>query len=432
MKNFLKKILIRILTIEARLILKKYKPKIVAITGSVGKTTTKEAIACVLSHFGDIRKSPKSYNSDFGVPLSIIGVSTGWSSFSKWVEIILQGFLLVVWKRPYPKCLVLEVGAGKPGDISRIAAWLSVDIAVITRFPDVPVHVEFFKSREHLIEEKAQLLKAIKGDGILILNHDDADVLELKKGVPRSVVTYGLSEQADISASNISLWYEEEGDTVPAGLQFKINMDGSSLPLFMRHAISPIHIYAALSALAVATKLGYNVLEAASSLAQWQGLPGRLSLVEGMSSSLIIDDTYNASPTAMEAALDVLSHFPGPGRKIAVLGDMLELGKFTRDAHIAIGKYCTDRCSILLTSGKRALHIKEGAIEAGFDEKNIFSFDFSDQAGDFLKNNIKPGDIILVKGSQGARMEKTVEKIMAHPENKERLLIRQEKEWLRR
>src|SRR3989339_2092923 len=174
MKKAFKKIIVFIITWQAKLIIKKYNPKIIAITGSVGKTSTKDAIFTILSKFKIVRKSQKSFNSEIGLPLTILGSENGWNDPFIWLENIIHGFYLILWKQSYPEYLVLEVGVGKPGDIkNNVAPWLNPDMVVITRFPDKPVHVEFFESVESIIEEKSALAFALKKDGILVLNHDD-------------------------------------------------------------------------------------------------------------------------------------------------------------------------------------------------------------------------------------------------------------------
>jgi UDP-N-acetylmuramoyl-tripeptide--D-alanyl-D-alanine ligase len=146
--------------------------------------------------------------------------------------------------------------------------------------------------------------------------------------------------------------------------------------------------------------------------------------------SIIIDDTYNSSPVAAEAALETLKEVSSNGRKIVALGDMLELGEDSEEAHRSIGKIAKDSCNFLITVGEMAKFIKAGAIEAGMQKENIFEFLNSTEAGDFLRDFIKTGDIILVKGSQGIRMERVVAAILQDIDMKGNLLVRQEKEWL--
>jgi UDP-N-acetylmuramoyl-tripeptide--D-alanyl-D-alanine ligase len=169
MKNFFKKIVTFIIEAQARAILKKYRPTIIAVTGSVGKTSTKDAIYTVLERTGFVRKSDKSFNSEIGVPLTILGVPNGWSNPFIWLQNITHGLELIFLKSDYPKTLIIEVGADHPGDIKRVASWLRPDIAVITTVSKIPVHVEFFPSRKALLDEKLALARAVKSEGTLIL-----------------------------------------------------------------------------------------------------------------------------------------------------------------------------------------------------------------------------------------------------------------------
>src|SRR6185436_8676912 len=222
MKSFFKKIIIQILTWQSKRILAKYNPKIVAITGSVGKTSTKDAVYSVLSKFYTVRKSEKSFNGDIGLPLTILGCPNGWNYPLVWIENIIKGFSLIIFNRKYPKYLVLEVGAGKPGDIKDIAKWLKPDVVVITRLPDVPVHVEFFGSTEKVIEEKISLAYALKQDGLFIVNHDDKVVYNLHHKIKRRNVSFGFDDAATYKAT-----YNQNAQTageefVPRGMHFKM------------------------------------------------------------------------------------------------------------------------------------------------------------------------------------------------------------------
>src|SRR6185437_9248398 len=163
MKDFFKKIIITLLTLEAQAVIKRYKPRIVAVTGSVGKTSAKDAIYEVLvaTSGARVRKSQKSFNSELGLPLTILGRPNAWNNPLGWLQNLFDGLLLIIRHSPYPEWLVLEVGADRPGDIKSVATWLPVEVAVITRLPEVPVHVEFFSSPEEVVEEKAALIDAL-------------------------------------------------------------------------------------------------------------------------------------------------------------------------------------------------------------------------------------------------------------------------------
>lgn len=428
-KTTFKKIIVRILIWQSKLILARYHPKIIAITGSVGKTSTKDAIFTVLSKFKSVRKSEKSFNSEIGLPLTILGCHNGWSNPLIWIENILRGALLIIWKHPYPEWLILEVGAGKPGDIRNIAPWLRPDIVVITRFPDKPVHVEFFGSTEKIIEEKSTLAFALKKDGLLILNHDDEKVYALHHKTKNKVVSFGSNELATYRSVYEDLMYKKQsGVEIPDGITFKLEYDGNTFPVMLPHVLGMHFISSALAALAVSNEIGCDLLTSINALADYITPPGRLSYILGINNSIIIDDTYNSSPVAMDAALEVLKTIKGK-HHIAVLGDMLELGKWTEEAHREVGEKIKGLADTLVVVGLRARFIAEGAESFGFNKKEIYSFDSSITAGKFLEGVLKEGDIVLLKGSQGVRLERAILPIMAHPEQKDTLLCRQEKEW---
>jgi UDP-N-acetylmuramoyl-tripeptide--D-alanyl-D-alanine ligase len=431
MKTIFKKIIVSILRIESQLVLSKYKPKIIAVTGSVGKTSTKDAVYAVLSKMTYVRKSEKSFNSEIGLPLTILGLPNAWNNPLGWLSNILKGlwlFLNLFGSHKYPKWLVLEVGIGKSGDMKKNASWLKTDAVIITAIGETPAHIEFFNSRKHLIEEKSLLIKTLKKDGLLVLNADDEAVLEMKEKSKFHTITYGFIKGADVLASDDSIFYNEKGE--PEGIIFRVDEEGSSLPVVIDGVFGRNHVYASLSALALSSGLKFNMLTSVNALKNYDVAPGRMRLLKGINESLIIDDTWNSSPFACGSALKTLGEIKSAGgRKIAILGDMLELGKHTFEAHKNIGKFVKENAEILIVVGLRAKTIKEGAIEAGMDIKNIFEFLNSYEARDFIKTFVKKGDVILVKGSQGMRMERVVENILLDQKNKKTLLVRQDEEW---
>ena len=431
MKTTFKKIIVYILRIESELVLFKYKPKIIAVTGSVGKTSTKDAVYAVLSKISHVRKSEKSFNSEIGLPLTILGVPNGWNNPFVWILNILKGLWLFLnpFGSQYPKWLVLEVGIGKPGDMEKTASWLKTDVVIMTTIGNTPSHVEFFNSHKHLLEEKSRLIKTLKKDGLLLLNADDPMILEMKEKSKYRTITYGFKEGVDVIGSGDSIFYNKDNE--PEGVIFRVDEGGSSFPVVIEKVFGRNHVYAALSALALSFGLKFNILTAVNSLKNYDVAPGRMRLHKGINDSLIIDDTYNSSPFACEFALRTLGQIKTEaGRKIAILGDMLELGKHTSEAHKNIGKIAKDNADIVIVVGPRAEKIKEGAIEAGMSKEKIIHFLNSYEAGNFIKTFIEKNDIVLVKGSQGMRMERVVGEILLDQENKSKLLVRQEKEWL--
>ncbi len=431
MKNLLKNIISLILEWEARLILKKYKPRVVAVTGNVGKTSTKDAIYTVMADSFHVRKSEKSFNSDIGVPLTILGCANAWNNPLKWVQNILVGLELILLKKKYPDWLVLEVGADRPGDIAKISAWLKPDVVVVTKFAEVPVHIEYFKSRAALIAEKGKLVEALKHDGTLVLNSDDVDVYAFRQKVPNKMISYGQLGDAVVRATNYSI-YNQEGLAIPAGITFKVEYQGNCVPIKLPNTLGLPNIYAALAAISVGLSLGLNLVQCSASLMNFIPPRGRMNLLKGILETYIIDDTYNASPVAVKAALDTLKELQVSGRKIAVLGDMLELGKHSHEAHESIGKEAATSCDLLITVGLRSRDTATSALENGLSEKKVLQFDDSIEAGKYLKNILKTGDVVLVKGSQSIRMERIVKEIMAEIDRAEELLVRQDDEWKKR
>ena len=409
------------------LVLWKYKPRIVAITGSVGKTSTKDAVYAVLSGVSYVRKSEKSFNSEIGLPLTILGCTNGWNDPFIWLKNILKGLWLFIWRQDYPTWLVLEVGIGKPGDMKKTASWIKSDVVIMTAIGETPVHIEFFDSRKQLVEEKAQLIKTLKKNGLLVLNADDETILGMKAKTKKRTITYGFKEGADVLGSGDNIFYNEEG--YPLGIIYRVDDDGKSFPVIIEGVFGKNHIYASLGALALSSGLKFNMLGAVDRLKNYDVPPGRMRLLKGINNSYIVDDTYNSSPFACESGLKTLGEVKNKGRKIAVLGDMLELGKHTKNSHENVGKIAKEYVDFLIVVGQRADAIKSGALEAGMSDEKIFDFSNSYDAGKFLKDFVKDGDLVFIKGSQGMRMERTVEAILEDKDNIENLLVRQDPEW---
>lgn len=434
LKTSLKKILVAVLTLEAKIILYKYSPKIIAISGSVGKTATKDTIYSVLKFAHFVWKSPKSYNSEIGIPLAILGQKNAWMNPLRWVLNILRGLEIIIFKVNYPKLLVLEVGADRPGDIKNIVSWLNPDISVITRFGKTPVHVEFFKNRDELIEEDGKIVEELNPDGLLVLNHDDNDVMSLRIKTKARALTYGFNSEATLYASNSQIIYDEAG--LPQGMTYKVSYGENTAPVRIFGALGNSCVYSSMPALLIGQECGINLFQGIEALLKHSPPPGRLRVIAGLKNTIIIDDTYNSSPIAAVEALNTLSELRTSGKKIAVLGDMLELGKHSDREHKEVGVKLAGVADILVTVGIRARGIAEGALtgghSGGLPENNIFQFEDSHTAGKFVEGIIQKGDAILVKGSQSMRMERIVEEIMAEPDIKELLLVRQDKEWLQK
>ncbi len=433
-KIFLKQIVVRIVSWQARKVLSIYKPKIIAVTGSVGKTSTKDAIFAVMSGRFHVRKSSKSFNSEIGVPLTILGLPNAWTHPVGWIQNFIKGMRLIWFRGAYPEWLVLEVGADKPGDIKMITEWLKPDVAIITHIGTVPVHVEFFDSIEKLVEEKRYLAKALKKGGVLVLDGDDQGSLNTRDIVTSTekIIICGKNAPAQIMYSNIGLTYDDVGRV--SGMKFDIGDNLETIPVNLHGMVGSASVYPALMAYVIGKHLGLDKSHIVEALSRFEAPRGRKRIIDGIKDSTIIDDSYNSSPSALHNSLDLLKRIKTNGKKIAVLGDMMELGEYSAAEHYKAGAHAAEACDTLVVVGMRSRRIAEGALDASMSESHVFQYEDSREAGKFVESLIesKRNDIVLVKGSQSVRMERVVEEIMAHPEAKESLLVRQSLEWTKR
>lgn len=426
MKELFKKIIVKILVLEATVLLRRKQPKIIAVTGSVGKTSTKDAVFAAIKNNIYARKNEKSFNSDIGVPLTVLGLPNAWNNPFKWLRNIADGFFIAFFSRTYPEVLVLEAGIDRPGDMEQLVKWMQPDIVVLTRLPDVPVHVEYFKTPAAVVDEKMKLVEALKPDGVLIYNHDDAAITARLHEVRHRQVGFGRYLETDFTGRNDEVVYT---DNYPTSVQFTVKHHDVEQPVIINGTVGTQQVYSCLAALAVADELSVPLVAAAEALKTFETPPGRMRVLRGLKATVLIDDTYNSSPIAAEQALQALNEVRHANRRIAVLGDMLELGKYSADEHRRIGAIVASTADVLLTVGVRAQSFAEGALNAGMSEKHVFQYDDVRRAGRELQTLLHPGDVVLIKASQSIRAEKIVEEVMNEPEKAETLLVRQEKTW---
>lgn len=419
----MKKILEKILKFFTQAIINKYSPEIIGITGSVGKTTTKLAIFEVLSTTYNVGTNLKNYNNEIGIPLAVIGTETGGRSIFKWLAVFLKAFkLLIIKDKNYPNFLVLEFGADKPGDIKYLCGLISVKVAVVTSV--APVHIEFFENIDHIAKEKCDIVRALPTNGHAILNADDTRVLKMGAHTKAEVVTAGFAKNLDYSVSNFKL---NQSDKIE-GLSFKVHDQDFEMP----HVVGKHFVYSALAAIAVGQIYSVDLITIAKTLKDFQTPPGRMKVMPGIKKTTLIDDTYNSSSLAAIEALKLLAEIKFGNKKYAVLGDMLELGNNAEELHQQVGKTVAElKIDYLITAGELARDFARGAKAAGMDTDHIFSFKDSKEAGRFLQKRMKQGDVILIKGSQGARMERVVKEVMVQPEKAADLLVRQDKSWIK-
>ena len=362
----------------ARFWRRKLDLRVIGITGSVGKSTTKEMVAEVLSQRYRTLKSPGNLNNEIGLPLSILKLSSGYQR------------------------AVLEMGFYVPGEIAFLCDIAQPQVGVVTNIGTV--HAERAGSQEAIAYGKSELVQALPENGVAILNFDDPWVRKMEEKTRAQVFFYGLSSESDLWADNV------EGQGLE-GIRFRLHYKRETLhvrvPLIGRHSV-----HTALRAAAVGLVEGLTWQEIFGGLNQGH-TQLRLVAVRSKTGALILDDTYNASPESMLAALNLLDELDG--RKIAVLGDMLELGQYERQGHEMVGLRAAQVASTLLTLGERAHMIAEAARRAGLKKSSVLEFDDLDQIVDWLNENLSKDDSVLIKGSHGLRMDRIVNVLEVRP-----------------
>lgn len=356
----------------------KFDLTVVGVTGSVGKTTTKEMIAAVVAARGPVLKSAGNFNNEIGVPLTLFGLA------------------------PEHATAVVEMAMRGPGQIDYLARIAKPSIGVITNIH--MSHIELLGTLDAIADAKGELLDYLPQDGTAILNADDAYFDYLRRRANARVVSFGESPQADVRA--VSAGLDARGCCA-----FEVQTPRGSfdvrIPVPGEHNIKD-----ALAAIAVGEVLGIAHDYTRQALADFQPPEKRSNVVPSRKGFVIIDDTYNAGPASMKSALKTLSMMEG-GRKIAVLGDMLELGDHALDAHLEIGRAAREAgVDMLVAVGELAKLIARGAIDAGLPIGLVSEFDDSWQAARELPSKLRERDVVLVKGSRAIRMERIVEGLL--------------------
>ena len=353
----------------ARFWRRKLDLRVVGITGSVGKSTTKEVVAQVLSQRYRTLKSPGNLNNEIGLPLTILRLGSGYEH------------------------AVLEMGFYVIGEIAFLCDIAQPQVGVVSNVGTV--HAERAGSQENIFLGKSELVQSLPEDGVAVLNFDDPWVRKMEEKTRARVFFYGLSPESELWADNV------EGLGLD-GIRFRLHYHRETLhvriPMIGRHSV-----HTALRATAVGLVEGLTWQEIFDGLRQGHSQL-RLVAVRTEAGALILDDTYNASPESMLAALNLLSELDG--RKIAVLGDMLELGPYERQGHEMVGMRAAQVAHTLLTLGPRARMIAEAARRAGMRSNRVLEFQAHEAIVDWLKHNLSSSDAVLIKGSHGLRMDR--------------------------
>ncbi len=352
---------------------KRSSATVIGVTGSNGKTTTKDLLGQVLEDTGNAVYSERSFNNFVGLPATIFRIESD------------------------TEYLVLEMGTNSPGEISALTDVAAPEIGIITNISFC--HLEGLKDREGIAREKASLLAGLRGRRLSVLNQDDPYIDLLVKYAPGPVVTYGICRRADYTAINI--------DVNVNGVSFDVAGTRLSLSLLGFHSI-----YNALAAFACAMELGLDPDRTARIFSEFEGPPMRLKPVRH-GSLLVINDTYNANPGSMESAIKTFSVLPGTGRKVVVLGDMLELGEQSDHLHKEVGGHlsCGD-FDLVVAVGKRARGFLSGAEERGFEQERFVFFEDTDEAVDRFPGMLNRNDSMLIKGSRQMELERLVDAVL--------------------
>ncbi|MBO8159318.1 UDP-N-acetylmuramoyl-tripeptide--D-alanyl-D-alanine ligase [Thermosyntropha sp.] len=375
------KVLIRVEdTLKAlQMLAKSYREQfeipVVAVTGSVGKTTTKEIIASCLSSQFNTLKTEGNYNNDIGVPLTIFR---------------LEG---------YHQAAVIEMAMRAKGEIDRLADIVRPFCAVITNVE--PVHLETLGSLENIAHAKCEVLPYVSSGGFALLNGDNEILLDAAKSYSCRKYTFGYNKDCDFRIVKV--------DVEKKGIKIKTSLLGKDYSFHFPSFTSKL-AYNAVAAIALSYLLGIDVDKAINDMANYAFGENRLNVLTFDEGGTVINDTYNANPLSMEAALETGRRFKKSGRFVAVLGDMYELGDYEVPGHLKVGlKAFENKVDILVAVGEKAEYIAKGALEAGMNPENVYYFKDKELAQEFLRHNFNRQDTVLFKASRGMKLETMIE-----------------------
>lgn len=358
----------------------RFEGPVVAITGSNGKTTTKEMCHCILSVDAPCLKNEGNLNNEFGLPLTLLA------------------------REPQHRAAVVELGMNHRGEIARLAAIARPDVALITNVGTA--HIEYLGSREEIAREKADLIAALGEDDIAVLNRDDEYVMSQADRAPGRVLTYGRTAGADVRAEDVR--FEDSGVYV---YQLKTPAGGIEIRI---PGLAETTVINSLAAGAAALAAGSTLDTVAEGLSRHGQVPGRMACRQLGDGTRVIDDTYNANPQSMKSALESLARLKGGGRGFAVLGDMGELGDSADQAHRDAGRITAEQhIEFLFALGENAPLVAEGARSAGMNPERIHVGKTPEELAERIRETMGAGDWILVKGSRAMRMERVVEALAA-------------------
>ncbi len=373
----------------ARAIRRRWGKKLVGVTGSTGKTTTKEMIAAVLASHFRVLKSPGNLNNQFGIPLSLLALE------------------------PEHEVAVMEMGMSAGGEIARLASIAGPQIGVVTNV--APAHLEFFDSVDSIARAKRELIEGLQPPKAAILNFDDDRVRRFAEGFDGRVLTFGFKQGAQIRCLEVETFWSKSGQ----GIRTEFRLEGApyrgrfTIPMPGRHNVEN-----ALAAIATAVLFDIPEPEVQNALREFKPPGQRADIISLPDGLVIMNDSYNSNPKAMEMMLKTLRDWPCTGRRIVVAGEMLELGPSSPQLHREVGAICA-RSGIDWLAGVQgdARYILDGAREAGLSSERMIYFDRAQEAALFCRGLLRRGDVVLVKGSRGVHLEELVKALQPSPEN---------------
>lgn len=354
-----------------------YDIPLIAVTGSNGKTTTKDMLAAILSQKYQVLKSKENYNNEIGLPYTLLKI------------------------QEETKVAVVEMAMRGIGQIKELCETAMPQIGILTNIG--PAHFELLGSLRRIALAKGELLKELPADGLAVINWEDEWCKNISSLAKCRIIKYGFNKECDVRAENIY----SEGLRIHYDLCYKKEREQVSLPVTGKH-----NVLNSLAAAAASVYLGFGLNEISSGLSSFQLSAMRLEFINAQKGSIVINDAYNANPVSTKASLEILQDVPG-SRKIAVLGDMLELGELTEQGHLEVGKDAAEKgVDYLITVGRLSKDISRGAILAGMTENKIFHFFDLDTAAEKTLELLANNAVVLIKGSRSMKMENIARKLV--------------------
>ena len=414
MKSFLKKVVLFLLASRAKFVIAS-RPEIIAITGSMGKTTTKKILEELLSKHYSVLVSKSGFNTPIGVLLTLLNEQeSGFSSFWKWIQIVWRAYRKTP---PRPEKIILEFGVDRVGDMDELLKILVPQVAVVTNVFPVHLGEGLFRNEIEIAHEKGKLAKAVSPEGLVLLFADNEYTKNMAETTRAKTILYG-SEQGEIRISPVV----RREDGISFSISFEDDTEEFFAPVFGTYFPEMF-----VPAIILARRAGISFDEIRETLVNFSPPAGRGRIFIGKNNSRIWDNSYNASPEAVLKALDTFLEIP-TGRKIALLGTMNELGDRSHDFHVQIGKKAAETADLLFYVGKYYSAFKEGVLAVD-PEKPVQAFQTALEAGNTILSLLQKGDLIFVKGSQnGVFLEKAVEILLEKSEDIA-LLCRRGEEW---